>query len=152
MRGNTSREHSTPYPISRYILGIPFTEGCHRAGNDSPPEPRSVPQADASERDEVVEMAVVNCRETFTTNMKKNINKLKAQAQAIMSTEDSPPPPVPVAEEEGEDDDLSDEEGEDNEEYGIQKQGWRVVLSLEFASLNDFLLKLSPYCHLLPAI
>ena len=91
----------------------------------------------------------MKCRETFTTNMKKNINKLKAQAQAIMSTEDSPPP---VPEEEGEEDDLSDEEGEDNEEYGIQKQGWKVVLSLEFASLNDFLLKLSPYCRLLPAI
>lgn len=85
----------------------------------------------------------VKCRETFTTNMKKNINKLKAQAQAIMSTEDSPPP-APAPEEEGEEDDLSDEEGEDNEEYGVQKQGWKMVLSLEFASLDDFLLKLSP--------
>ena len=89
----------------------------------------------------------VKRRETFTTNMKKNINKLKAQAQAIMSTEDSPPP-VPAPEEEGEEDDLSDEEGEDNEEYGVQKQGWKVVLSLEFASINDFLLKLSPYHRL----
>ena len=75
--------------------------------------------------------------------MKKNINKLKAQAQAIMSTEDSPPP-APAPEEEGEEDDLSDEEGEDAEEYGVQKQGWKVVLSLEFAALDDFLLQLSP--------
>ena len=55
-------------------------------------------------------MLELTFRESFTTNVKKNINKLKAQAQAIMSTDEITPM---TPDEELEEDDNSEEEDEE---------------------------------------
>ena len=60
-------------------------------------------------------MLELTFRESFTTNVKKNINKLKAQAQAIMSTDEITPM---TPDEELEEDDNSEEEEE--EEYNVE--------------------------------
>ena len=57
-------------------------------------------------------MLELTFRESFTTNVKKNINKLKAQAQAIMSTDEITPM---TPDEELEEDDNSEEEEEEVE-------------------------------------
>lgn len=79
-------------------------------------------------------------RESFTTNVKKNINKLKAQAQAIMSTEEATPM---TPDEELEEDENSEEE-EDTREYNVQKEGWKVILKLDLSSQHEALLRFSP--------
>ncbi|KAK8829372.1 hypothetical protein WA577_004637, partial [Blastocystis sp. JDR] len=56
--------------------------------------------------------------DNFTSNVKKNLNKIKAQAQAMMSTEESV---------ENEEEEENSEEEEELEEYPVQKEGWRVV-------------------------
>ena len=67
-------------------------------------------------------MLELTFRESFTTNVKKNINKLKAQAQAIMSTDEITPM---TPDEELEEDDNSEEEEE--EEYNVEREGWKVI-------------------------
>ena len=70
----------------------------------------------------------VTNRDNFTSNVKKNLNKIKAQAQAMMSTEESVENEwangggVRCREEE-----ENSEEEEELEEYPVQKEGWRVV-------------------------
>jgi len=78
-------------------------------------------------------------RESFTTNVKKNINKLKAQAQAIMSTDEITPM---TPDEELEEDDNSEEEEE--EEYNVEREGWKVIDKLDLSSDHEALLHFSP--------
>ena len=88
-----------------------------------------------------VELKIIEIinRDSITANVKKNINKLKAQAQAMISTEDSP-------EEEGNDDEeLSEEEDDDSEEYAIQKIGWKCISSFPIPYITEHILSLSMY-------
>lgn len=87
---------------------------------------------------EIKIIEIIN-RDSITANVKKNINKLKAQAQAMISTEDSP-------EEEGNDDEeLSEEEDDDSEEYAIQKIGWKCISSFPIPYITEHILSLSMY-------
>ena len=67
-------------------------------------------------------------RDNFTSNVKKNLNKIKAQAQAMMSMEESVENEwanggcVRCREEE-----ENSEDEDELEEYPVQKEGWRVV-------------------------
>ena len=84
-------------------------------------------------------MLELTFRESFTTNVKKNINKLKAQAQAIMSTDEITPM---TPDEELEEDDNSEEEEE--EEYYVEREGWKVIDKLDLSSDHEALLHFSP--------
>ena len=87
---------------------------------------------------EIKIIEIIN-RDSITANVKKNINKLKAQAQAMISTEDSP-------EEEGNDDEeLSEEEDDDSEEYAIQKIGLKCISSFPIPYITEHILSLSMY-------
>lgn len=82
-------------------------------------------------------------RTTLTTSMKKNISKLKAQAQAMISTEEMV---IPEGEE-GEEEENSDEENEGGEEarvYHIERQGWKIIHLQKFTT-NPHLLQYSSY-------
>ena len=86
-----------------------------------------------------IKIIEIRNRDSFTANVKKNINKLKAQAQAMISTEDSP-------EEEGNDEEeLSEEEDDDSEEYAIQKIGWKCISSFPIPYITEHILSLSMY-------
>lgn len=78
-------------------------------------------------------------RESFTTNVKKNINKLKAQAQAMMSTDDLSPM---TPDEDLEEDENSEEE--EGEEYNVQREGWKVIEKLDLSANHELLLHFSP--------
>lgn len=71
-------------------------------------------------------------RDNFTSNVKKNLNKIKAQAQAMMSTEESVENEYVRRMEvrRREEEENSEEEEEELEEYPVQKEGWRVVFRI----------------------
>lgn len=71
-------------------------------------------------------------RDNFTSNVKKNLNKIKAQAQAIMSTEESVENECVrrVEVRRREEEENSEEEEEELEEYPVQKEGWRVIFRI----------------------
>ena len=82
-------------------------------------------------------------RTNIASSVKKNINKLKAQAQAMMSKEES----ASDDEYDEDDEDNSDDEVEDageQEIYNIEKRGWQIIITEEF-STNPHLLDYSPY-------
>ena len=88
-------------------------------------------------------------RTDIASSVKKNINKLKAQAQAMISKEETDTEEADNAEEgeEGYEDDNSDEEVEDAGEqivYSVEKRGWQIIVTEEF-SANPHLLECSPY-------
>ena len=84
-------------------------------------------------------------RTNIASSVKKNINKLKAQAQAMMSKEEAASDEDNSDEEY--DEDNSDEEVEaagEQETYNIEKRGWQIIFTEEF-STNPHLLDYSPY-------
>lgn len=87
-------------------------------------------------------------RDNFTSNVKKNLNKIKAQAQAIMSTEESVENEcvrrVEVMRREEEEN--SEEEEEELEEYPVQKEGWRVIFRITEETLYPRVSLLSRWC------
>lgn len=68
--------------------------------------------------------------------MKKNINKLKAQAQAMISTETS-------LEEGNEEEDINGEEEGSMEKYPIQETGWHCVSSFPISWVQQHITSLS---------
>ena len=75
----------------------------------------------------------------MAANVKKNINKLKAQAQAMISTEEN------VPEEVNEDEEMSDEDEDESEEYPIQKIGWKCLSSFSTNYIHEHITSLSMY-------
>lgn len=76
---------------------------------------------------------------SLAANVKKNINKLKAQAQAMMSTEEI------TMDEVNEEDEMSDDDDDENEDYPIQKTGWKCLSSFSTDYVNEHIASLSMY-------
>lgn len=91
-------------------------------------------------------MAWMSDRDSITANVKKNINRLKAQAHTIKSTDEQ------AGNEGNEEEELSDDDDDETEEYPIQKTGWKCISSFPIDYIHEHISILSMWVKLLQLI